>query len=185
MIKIIDAIKDIMDYTIKRVFLIVYPPYGEEELSQVDIRIGLITDKNLNSLYTLCTNMEDLWSPIISKEQIPTTFFNELEFKKRTNKWMSEELNDDIVLEYYDFTKSVYFKDIVGQKVSEIELLNIKNNPEPFGVKIIFENDFILSFPSFDGNTIETKTFNKNDNIENFNYLGNVIYSTIGSAGAS
>lgn len=175
----IEIIKGMLSNTIRNVFLIVFPPIGEESLSQVDIRIGLVTEENSNSLYVIGTNMEDLWSPMFSIEQIPTTHFSDLEFQDRTKQWMSQQLNDDVMLEYYDFSKSAYFDDIVGEKITDIEILNIKGNPEPFGMKFLFNNDFILSIPNSDGNTIETKTFNKNENIKNFYHLGSVIYSKV------
>ena len=172
-------IKNILNCTIRRIFLIVFPPFGEQYISQVDIRIGLVTEGNVKSLYVIGTNMEDLWSPLFSIEQIPTDYFSELEFQNRIENWMCQKFNDDIGLEYYDFTKSKYFNNIIGESIIDIELLNIKDNPEPFGIKLLFPNDFILSLPNSDGNTIETKTFNKNESIKNFEYLGDVIYSKV------
>lgn len=175
----IDIIKEIIYNTVRSVFLIVFPPIGEVSLSQVDIRVGLVTEENSNSLYVIGTNMEDLWSPMFSIEQIPSVHFSDLEFQDRIRKWMSQELNDDVSLEYYDFSKSIYFKDIVGEKITNIETLKIQGNLEPFGVKLSFNNDFILSLPNSDGNSIETKIFNKNENIQNFQYLGDIVYSKV------
>lgn len=170
-------IKHLLHSTLNRVFLIIYPPVGEKSILQIDIRIGLIIENNLESLYVIGTDLDDLWSPMINVEKIPDIFFSNLDFLERTRLWMTKELNNDITLEYYDFTISEYFKDIVGKKINDIELVSIEGNPDPFGIKLLFQNDFILSSPNSDGNTIETKTFNKNKNIENFKHLGNIVYS--------
>lgn len=174
-----EILKDILYNAVKRTFIIVFPPIGEDSLSKIDMRIGLVTEENSNYLYVIGTNMDDLWSPILSIEPIPAFYFSYLEFEDRTKKWMSQELYDDILLDYYDFSSSSYFSAIVGQKINSIKLLSIENVSEPFGVELLFDNDFILSFSNSDGNTIETKVFNKNQNIKNFYHLGDIIYSNL------
>jgi hypothetical protein len=43
--------------TVRRVFLIVFPPIGEDSLLQVDIRIGLVVEENSNALYVIGTRV--------------------------------------------------------------------------------------------------------------------------------
>ncbi len=94
--------------------------------------------------------------------------------------WMKAE-DDSLIIgrEYYDVTKSEKFKAIINAKIEEIDVLNIEGNPEPFGLRILFKDDYIISIPNSDGNTVETKAFNKNDCISNFKQLGNIIYSKV------
>lgn len=175
----VEKIKEIHNAIIVRLFLIVFPPIGEDNISDVDIRLGLVLKNNPEVLFTIGTDINDIWSPIINEESIPLFSFNEFDFDERVKLWMKQELNDEITLEYFDFTNSENFKEIVGKKIEEVELIMVEGNPDPFGIKIIFENDFIISFPNSDGNTIETKKFNKSENLKNFNHLGKVIYRKV------
>lgn len=91
----------------------------------------------------------------------------------------AEDENLIIGKEYYDVTKSELFDNIIGNEIEGIEFLKVEGNPEPFGLKILFKDDYIVSIPNSDGNTVETKTFNKNNSIENFKHLGKIIYSKV------
>lgn len=172
-------VKKMDNAIIHRLFLILLPPLGEETNSEIDISLGLVLKNNPDVLITIGTDMNDIWSPIINEEPIPLFSFNEFDFIKRVGLWMKQELNDAIALEYYDFTNSENFKEIVGKKIEEIELLMIEGNPDPFGIRFVFENDFIISFPNSDGNTIVTKKFNDNINLKNFNHLGKVCFKRV------
>jgi hypothetical protein len=171
--------KNLLYKTVERVFVIAYPPFGEETLAEIDIRLGLVFKENPEVLLTVSTDLNDVWSPVLKAEQIPAVQFNSYQFEKRISKWMKQEIDDELILEYYEFTNSNDFNDIVGSKIEKIELIMIQGNPEPFGLKVSFKNDFIISLPNSNGNTIETKHFNKNEGLNNFDYLGNVIYSEI------
>ena len=81
--------------------------------------------------------------------------------------------------EYYEVTNEIQFSNIVQNKVLDIELVGISNEDSPIGVKLIFENDYILSTPVIDGNTIESANFNKNNNLDNFSNLGVIKYSSV------
>lgn len=175
----VEKIKEIRNVIISRLFLLVFPPLGEEAISDIDIRLGLVLKMNPEVLFTIGTDMNDIWSPKINVESIPLLPFNEFDFEERVGLWMKQELNDEIALEYYDVTNSDDFKEIVGKKIEDVEFIMIEGNPDPFGIKILFENDFIISFPNSDGNTIETKKFNKGGSIKNFNHLGKVIYRRV------
>ena len=117
-----------------------------------------------------------MWTPCIRFEETPKISYSWSDFTSRMNAWMKSEEESDIEIEYYDVTSAGQFKNIVSSKIQSIELVKLKNNPEPFGVKIIFDNDYILSTPISDGNTVETSLFNKNENILNFKKLGIVEY---------
>jgi hypothetical protein len=172
----IKSIKNIRNQVINKLFLILFPPIGEESISEIDIRLGLVLSGRPDILLVIGTDMNDIWTPLVTEESIPVFSYNELDFENRVVLWMKQELTDEISLEYYDFTKSDNFNEIVGKEIEEIEFLFLEGNPNPFGIKILLKNDFILSFPNSDGNTIETTYFNKNNNIKNFKYLGEVIF---------
>lgn len=174
-----EKLKSLITATIERVFLVVFPPHGEELKSEIDIRFGIVLRENPEDLITISTDLTDIWSPVLKIEPIPVKAYDELMFDKRMNQWMKAELNDEITLEYYEVTYSDNFRNIVGNPIKEIQLVSIEGNQEPFGLKILFESDYIFSFPNSDGNTIETKYFNKLDLINRFKHLGNIIYTSV------
>lgn len=175
----LNLIKNLIGEKIVRLFLIVFPPEGEESLDHVDIRIGLVVERKLDLLYIISTNMHDLCSPQIELSVIPESYFEEKEFNIRINKWFSLEMDDDFVLEYYDFSNSYYFKNIVGNKIIDIQLIFVENPEEPFGLKLLFNDDFIISLPNIDGNSIITKTFGNFEKLKIFNYFGEISYLSI------
>ncbi|MEZ4827686.1 MAG: hypothetical protein R3C61_15600 [Bacteroidia bacterium] len=144
----VEKIKEIHNAIINRLFLIVFPPLGEDTISEVDIRLGLVLKRNPEVLFTIGTDMNDVWSPLINEEPLPLFSFNEFDFEERVRLWMKQKLNDEIALEYYDFTNSDNFNEIVGKKIEKVELIMVEGNPDPFGIKILFEYDFIISFPN-------------------------------------
>ncbi|MBK7638077.1 MAG: hypothetical protein IPJ13_30200 [Saprospiraceae bacterium] len=81
--------------------------------------------------------------------------------------------------EYYNVSQWDLFDKIVESEIIRIELIWIEGYDEPFGVKIHFKNDYIISTPISDGNTVETSRFNQNANIELFEKLGKIEYKTI------
>lgn len=171
----LEKLKSLVNTTVERIFIIAFPPFGEESISQIDMRLGIALKGKSEYLFVFSTNLDDIWSPVLSIEPVPSVFFNHINFNDRMRHWMNQELDDDIKLEYYEFTESDYFVNIVGNDIESIKFLTIEGNPEPFGLKISFKNDFIISFPNSDGNTIETFSFNKNESLDVFNHLGNVI----------
>ena len=81
--------------------------------------------------------------------------------------------------EYYEFTGESQFSNIIQNEVIGIELVGVSNKDTPIGVKLIFKNDYILSTPINDGNTIESEKFNRNNNLNNFFNLGDIKYRNI------
>lgn len=174
-----DKFKSLINNVIERIFLIVFPPKGEESMLQVDIRIGLVLKNNPDKLITIGTDLDDIWTPVIDIEPVPTSFYQGFLFEERIKKWMRCEVEEDIIIEYFDVTNLNTFQNIIEKQVKEVLLIKVEGNDNPFGLKLIFENDYIISFPNSDGNTIETKFFNRNENIINFLHLGNITYSKI------
>jgi len=172
--------KKLLRKKVYKLFLIMWAPWGEEKESNIDLSFGFVFKDEINTLYIISVNKDELWMPYVSYESIPQSKYTWDDFYHRKKMWMKAEDNSLIIdKEYYDVTKCAMFKDIIDAEIEEIEFIGLENNPEPFGVKIIFRDDYIITLPNSDGNTVETKVFNKNDSIENFKLLGKLIYSKI------
>jgi hypothetical protein len=169
--------KELISKVVERIFLIIWSPWGEKNRSEVDISLGVVLENDPNVLLIIGVDKDELWSPKISIEPLPIEFYSWEDFYPRIKMWMnSEDENLIIGKELYEVTESKIFTDICGNEIEGIEFINVEGNPEPFGVKILFKDDYIISLPNTDGNTIETKSFNKNNSIENFKRIGNLNY---------
>lgn len=173
-------LKELIRKIVDKLFLVVWSPWGEEKESDIDISFGFVFKSEPNKLCIISVNKDELWSPHISIEPLPENKYSWEDFHPRIKMWMNaEDENLTIGKEYYEVTSSELFKSIIGNEIEGIEFLNLEGNPEPFGVKILFKEDYIISMPNSDGNTVETKAFNKTNTIENFKHLGNVIFSKV------
>lgn len=172
--------KELVRKIVDKFFLVVWSPWGEEKESDIDISFGFVFKNEPNKLFIVSVDKDELWSPYILFEALPENKYSWEDFYPRIKMWMNAE-DENLIIgkEYYDVTKSKLFDNIIGNEIEGIELLNLEGNPEPFGVKILFKDDYIISIPNSDGNTVETKAFNKTNSIENFKQLGNVIYSKV------
>jgi hypothetical protein len=172
--------KELNRKIVDKLFLIVWSPWGEEKESDLDISFGFVFKNEPNKLCIVSVDKNELWSPQLSIESLPEYKYSWEDFQPRIKMWMNAK-DENLIIgkEYYDVTKSDLFNNIIGNEIKMIELIYIKGNPEPFGVKILFKDDYIISTPNTDGNTVETKGFNKTNILENFKNLGNIIYSKI------
>ncbi|MCC7244516.1 MAG: hypothetical protein IT269_02460, partial [Saprospiraceae bacterium] len=95
-------------------------------------------------------------------------------------KWMNM-IDTDVAFEhiYFNVTNCALFENIVNSKINSIELINIMGTPDPFGVKLNFEDDYIISMPISDGNTIETSGFHQHNNMDNFKNLGSIEFKKL------
>ncbi len=172
--------KKLIKKKVSRLFLVIWAPWGEEKESDIDISFGFVFKDESDKLCVISVNKDDLWSPYISYEPLPISNYTWEDFYPRIKMWMKAK-DDNLIIdkEYYEVTKSDRFKSITGAEIEGIEFISIEGNTEPLGVKIFFKDDCIISIPNSDGNTVETKAFNKNNSIENFKHLGNIIYSRV------
>jgi len=172
--------KELIRKIVDKLYLVVWSPWGEENVSEIDISFGFVFKNEPNKLCIVSVDKDELWSPHISFESLPENKYSWEDFHPRIKMWMNaEDQNLMIGKEYYEVTNSELLNNIIGNEIEGIEFLKIEGNPEPFGVKILFNDDYIISMPNSDGNTVETKAFNKTDSIENFKQIGNVIYSRL------
>jgi hypothetical protein len=173
--------KRLLRKEIERLFLVIWTPWGEEKESDIDISFGFVFKDEPSRLCLISVDKDELWLPHISYESLPQGKYTWEDFYPRMKMWMKAE-DDNLIIgkEYYDVTKCEIFKTIIDAEVEEIELISLEGIPEPFGVRILFKDDYIISIPNSDGNTVETKTFNKNNSIDNFKNLGNIVFSKAG-----
>jgi hypothetical protein len=101
----INSIRELVGKTIKRLYLIVWPPppFGEEHMSQVDLSIGFSFNLDDNEICVISTSMDDVWTPTFRLEY-PKLVYESRDFFHRINKWMNCELEDDFDYEFYDVT---------------------------------------------------------------------------------
>ena len=163
---------------VKRLLLVVWPPYGEDEVSQIDISAGYVFEDAPNELFIISTDKNDLTTPAIEIRSIPNKCFDWSEFKHRMKNWMNCEEGMEMDTEFYEVSDESLFRNIVNQEVERVELLEIVKN-DPIGIKVSFENDYVLSTPATDGNTIETTLFNRFDNLSHFIKLGEIVYRDV------
>jgi hypothetical protein len=166
---------ELLKKKIDRLFFILWPPFGEDKFSDIDISVGFVFDDRPNELCILSTDEEDRWSPVILYKDIPNLIYPMGDFEERVKKWMNSKEIGDFGLEYYEVKKSKKFNMILSEEIKKIELLKVEQIDSFFGVKLIFENDYILSLSNSDGNTVETSKFNKNDSLINFERLGRIL----------
>jgi len=180
-----NAFQTLIHQTVKRLFILVWPPYGEDKLLDVDISIGFVFAENPQQLCVISTDMSDMWTPLIRYEAIPDKAHVWSSFDSRIEHWMNSlgqaEFDDEYYFdtEYYEVTDVDLFESIVSNVIRSVEFVAVKSIDEPFGVRILFDNDYIQSTPIADGNTIETSRFNRNNNHSRFEYFGVVEYRTV------
>jgi len=172
--------KELIKKEVEKLFLAVWSPWGEEKESDIDISFGFIFKSEPNTLCIVSVDKDELWSPHISFEALPESNYFWDDFYPRIKMYMRAEDGDLMIgKEYYDVTKSKIFNKIVGNEIEGIEFINFEGNPDPFGVKFLFKDDFIISLPNSGGNTVETQFFNSNNSIDNFKRLGNLIFTKV------
>jgi hypothetical protein len=174
----INELKAFIGKKVERLFLIVWPPLGEASFAKIDISGGFIFKDSPNELIKISTDTNDLTTPSVENMPIPKNFFEWENFNQRMKKWMDSAEGMEMVTEYYEVSRVELFKNIVNQSVVDVELIKMANE-SPIGIKLIFRNDFVLSSPLSDGNTIETNSFNKNENLKIFSALGKMEFISL------
>lgn len=171
---------ELLGKKISELFLVIWTPYGEERLSDVDMCFGFVFNGEQDKFCVISVHKDELWSPHIVQKAYPVEKLSWVDFYSKIDIWMkSEDENCAIESKYFDVTHSELFKEISGAEIIGIELICVEGNDEPFGVKMLFENDYIISTPISDGNTVETSRFNQNRNIEVFSNIGKVKFINV------
>ncbi|RAJ05058.1 hypothetical protein LX64_02212 [Chitinophaga skermanii] len=164
--------------TVQRLFIVVYPPFGEPDALQTDLSFGFVFTLNPGKLIVVATDERDRWSPVVFGEALPTRIYDYSEFETRMQQWRHSEMGAYYGFEYYEITNDPAFQHIVGQTIQQVDYVKLPNR-EPFGVKIQFEQDYVLSTAIADGTTTETQSFNRLHNLAHFERLGTVFYEPV------
>ncbi|KOY87286.1 hypothetical protein AD998_15015 [bacterium 336/3] len=178
----IEILKRLLGDTIERLFLIMC----SDGIEDIDVKLGLVMNKMPNQLIVIGTDLSDWESPAVTLEELPTRCLQEEDFYKNIEKRISIESDEEMWFsyeyEYYDFSNSNSFKDVITRKISNIQFFGWNRYEfSPFGIKLIFKSDFILSLSHTNGNTIETKNFNINRKFEIRQNFREIIYTNINS----
>lgn len=157
---------------VRRLFLVVWPPFCETQMLDVDISIALEVDE-IEGVFHLKIDQADGWTPIVSKANFDE-FRQWREFQQRINDWMDGQIDSPFEHEVFDATHATVFENIVSREILDIECVTLNSEFGPFGVKLIFSNDYIIVSPISDGTTVETAMFNKLGNLEIHKALGEI-----------
>lgn len=174
-----DDYKKIIGKRVERFLLMVFPPLSEENFNQIDISAGFAFQGQPEKLSIISTDKEILDRPCIYYQSLPVICFGWNTFYSRMKEWMDGREDWIVDYEFYDVTEAVEFKDIVNNPIIDIQLSFLNRDDIPFGVKVIFENDVLLSTPIIDGNTFETLLFNRQNNLEVFRSLGKFEFKSV------
>ena len=80
----------------------------------------------------------------ICYQNIPNNYFSWKEFTPRLKGWMDCVEDMELDKEYYEVSNMNLFKDIIEQNIIDVVLVEVSGGG-PIGIKVIFENDYILS----------------------------------------
>lgn len=168
-------LESIIGKKVERLFIIVWPPYGEDDIRETDMSFGFIFEDKSDEIFNITTDKNDLTQPAIGRLGLPKNILSWNNFEQRMKDWM--ECNDELDFEYefYEVTTYDIFDVIVGKKIVDIQLIGDEKE-QIFGMKLQFKDDYIISFPNTLGNTIETSTFKKYSNIRGFSSWGEIQY---------
>jgi len=162
---------------IEKLYLIMWPPFGEDKLLDIDLTFGFKFEKEDVFITSICIDKIDLWTPIV-KWVTPEYIYEGTLFYKRLEMWMlMESLTDEnFSYEIYDVSSMSCFSNIVLEPILEVQLMSLETEKEstPFGIKFYFEKDYIMFFPNSTGTTIETIGFNQNENLSFFQAMGRI-----------
>lgn len=169
----ISNFKNLIGKKVNRFFIVIWPPLCEESMLGVDISVGIELEGDEGNIFQLKVSKEDNWTPEVSLIKEENVFKWRL-FEERLGRWMKGELDGAMVYELYDATNDPLFKSIAHLEILDIEFLTLSDSFNPFGVRVIFDNDFIVLSPCSDGSTIETSVFNRLNNLSNYSSMGNI-----------
>ena len=173
--------KDWPGKKIERLYLVVWPPWGEADKSNIDLSFGFAFKDNPDKLCVISVEKNDLWLPHVLYQSLPRYEYPWDAFDDRMRLWMAADEGTDLIMEfeYYNVTACDLFRHIVNSEIVSIEFLCIEGIPDPFGIKIYFKDDYIISMPLSDGNTAETALFNGTNYIKTFEKLGKIQFKPI------
>lgn len=153
-----NRLRTIINLEITDANIIVFPPLFEESLELADISLNL---KFANGDSVILFTSENLWTQEFKFEEVEPNF-NFYEFTNRMKFWMTDIEAEDQILknEVYNLKHSEEFDNIIGFRVRKIELINIGDELNPYGIKLTLSNhEEVFSLAGHDGNNIITSNF--------------------------
>ena len=153
------------------VYVKLWPPFFEEDISKANMCIGFAIDEDPGKIIFLGTNDQDIYTLKVWKEEIPTDdkIFNNIEH--RIELWINGQLDGVLDYEYYKLSDDYRFKNIVNEFPRSVQVLSQNEMRRPFGIKMDFERDFVITCPSFDGSHFGTMLFNHDGILKNIKYM--------------
>lgn len=165
----IRKLKKLIGRKVERLYFVVWPPVGEDNMSDVDITPGLIIE-GYDNVFHIHIDDNDCWTPLIDETSFDNCFEWD-QFQHRITNWMQDKINLPLQSEAFDATQEPLFGRIVSQKIQDIVCITLQSEFNPFAVKLCFPDDYILITPTSDGTTIETSAFNQFNNLDVFRKL--------------
>ncbi|QDQ25665.1 hypothetical protein FNU76_04475 [Chitinimonas arctica] len=153
----------------------VFPPFAESVLSSADVSFLLRLDDG--KWYLFHVRSDDNWSVEICCAEEPDCRGWD-EFNARIPLILSGEIESDYDYEFYNGTDASIFSGIAHSRVLSVDVLSSEGSKDAFGIRLNFEDDFILLYPNTDGSAIETKEFKQGRGLREFEVLGKIEIST-------
>ena len=163
----LESYSRILGAEVSQLYLVVWPPEYETTWLSIDISVGLILKGISGDLLQLRLLMESGCEPTLTELEIG----KEQEWKnfdRRVKEWMIGAVSEDLEYEYHNVTEEPEFNDIVGGSITSIEYLVMSKSYDIYAIRIGFDSDYIIVSSISDGSTVETKRFNRLDNIDQF-----------------
>lgn len=164
-------IKQLVGRRLSSIYLYIWPPYLEDNMLSVDMAVGMGFEGYEGAIYKVAINKEDCWTPVVQKTSLPDSLDGSFVYQ-RIKSWMTGEVSEIKGEEIFDMSADTAFQSLIGSSLASVELITLSGGFEPFGIKLIFDNDYIQVTPISDGGTVETSTFNCLNNLLNFEEMG-------------
>jgi hypothetical protein len=159
-------------------YVVVFPPAGEEDIVDLDISFGLDFVGDGKQIYLVTTSSEDNWSPLLKSARNENAF-EWGTFYQRMKSWMNDENFGDLDYEFYEVTTESIFSKMSGASIRSIEYIYAKEATDPFGVRILIGDDYLISFSNTNGNMIETSDFKIGRDLSVFKQFGELEFKKI------
>lgn len=169
---------------VEEALLIVWPPLFEESIENTDLSIGLRLKGGSDIVRITIDESQEIVSIIETNHELDKNKYYEFEqLHERLHQWMNNDLGK-LDLEMYATNTNWMFSCINQSRIVDVILLYSSKADELIGLRILFENDFILLTPTSDGSTVESKYFRLIDNnIETFSVFEPILNISLGEGG--
>ena len=166
--------------SVQELVWIVWPPLYEDLVAATDISVGLQIVGHSNLIRISVTEDAPAGAQVdfIKRQNVAEVYaFDTL--AARVNHWLTQELGE-LALEIYATKDQPMFQAINGQRIVDVILVCSDKTRSIIGVKLLFEEDYILVTAIADGSTVETVQFSLvRDNIRQFDIFSPLTYVSL------